>query len=68
MIVEDMARDIRRACAEDGAAILVAEQNLWFARRCADRLYLLDSGQVVFEGSWADFDDKPELKSRYLAV
>jgi hypothetical protein len=29
---------------------------------------VLDSGQVVFSGNWQDFDDKAEIRNRYLAM
>ena len=51
-----------------GVTLLLAEQSLGFARRCTDYVYLLDSGRIVFQGSWQAFDEHPELESRYLAV
>jgi branched-chain amino acid transport system ATP-binding protein len=29
---------------------------------------VLDSGQIVFQGDWQQFDANPEVKTRYLAV
>ena len=59
---------LARVVAAVGAALLLAEQNVSFARRCTDYVYLLDTGRVVFSGSWEAFDAQPELKTRYLAV
>jgi ABC-type branched-subunit amino acid transport system ATPase component len=67
-IVEDMARDIVESCARDGVGLLLCEQNIWFARRCTDRAYVIDTGRVVFEGTWAEFDEEPEIATRYLAI
>jgi ABC-type branched-subunit amino acid transport system ATPase component len=64
----DLAQEVRRARETLGLALLVAEQNIAYARRCTEYLYLMDSGQIVFEGDWAAFDARPELKTRYLAV
>jgi ABC-type branched-subunit amino acid transport system ATPase component len=64
----DLADEVRRAREQLGMSVLVAEQNVAYARRCTERVYLLDSGRVVFEGDWAAFDAKPDLKQRYLAV
>ncbi|HMO44874.1 MAG TPA: ATP-binding cassette domain-containing protein [Rubrivivax sp.] len=64
----DLAQEVRRARESLGLALLVAEQNIAYARRCTEYLYLMDSGQIVFEGDWAAFDARPELKIRYLAV
>jgi len=68
VIVEDLAEKIIEACDAYGIALLLAEQNLWFARQCTSRVVLLDSGSVVFSGDWAEFDRSAELVERYLAV
>lgn len=49
-------------------ALLVAEQNLWFARQCTESVYLVQGGRVVFEGTWNDFDDRRDELAKYLAV
>lgn len=68
VIVEDLAEKIVEACEAYGIALLLAEQNLWFARQCASRVMLLDSGTLVFSGDWAEFDASSDLVERYLAV
>ncbi len=68
LIVQELAEEVRRIREREGAALLLAEQNVSFARHCTDYVYLLDSGRVVFSGSWPEFDARPELKTRYLAV
>ncbi|MBZ6078472.1 ATP-binding cassette domain-containing protein [Microvirga sp. WGZ8] len=68
VIVEDLAEKIVEACATYGIGILLAEQNLWFARQCTSRVLLLDSGSLVFSGDWAEFDASTDLVERYLAV
>jgi ABC-type branched-subunit amino acid transport system ATPase component len=67
VIVERLAEQINAIRAREGLALLLAEQNLWFARHCTSRLYLLDSGRTVFSGSWEEFDARPELM-RSLSV
>jgi len=67
VVVQEMARDIGRL-RETGMSMLISEQNLSFARACTDRLYLIDSGRIVFSGSWPEFDADPALKEKYLAV
>ena len=68
VIVEDLAEKIVEACDAYGIALLLAEQSLWFARQCASRVMLLDSGMLVFSGNWAEFDASSDLVERYLAV
>lgn len=68
VIVEEIAQRLIEMRRTSGVALILAEQNVWFARACTTRLYLLDSGRVVFAGDWAEFDARPELSARYLAV
>ncbi|WP_159915670.1 ABC transporter ATP-binding protein [Pantoea sp. 18069] len=68
LIVAQMAEQIREACAQQGIALLVAEQNVWFARYCSDYVYVMDTGQVVFGGTWAEYDAQPEIAEKYLAI
>ncbi|HWS73543.1 MAG TPA: ABC transporter ATP-binding protein [Quisquiliibacterium sp.] len=68
LIVQELAEEVRRIREREGAALLLAEQNVSFARHCTDFVYLLDTGRVVFSGTWQAFDAQPELKTRYLAV
>jgi branched-chain amino acid transport system ATP-binding protein len=49
-------------------ALLLCEQNIWFARRCTQYVYVIDTGRVVFEGDWDHFDGHPEVQQRYLAL
>ncbi len=68
VIVEQMAEEIVSCCAERGISLILCEQNIWFARACTTRVYLIDTGRIVFEGGWRSFDHDAELKQKYLAV
>jgi len=68
VIVEELSEEIRRVREEQGQALLLTEQNVAFARACTDRLYLIESGRIVFAGDWASFDAQPELQERHLAL
>ncbi|CAN7707264.1 ABC transporter ATP-binding protein [Aminobacter sp. LjRoot7] len=68
VIVEQMATDILARCEAEGIALLLCEQNVWFARKCTDHVYVIDTGRIVFGGSWGDFDGNPEIADKYLAV
>jgi len=68
VIVEELAQEINRVRQQKGQALLVTEQNVAFARACTDRLYLIESGRIVFSGDWASFDAQPELQQRHLAL
>ncbi|HSV82604.1 MAG TPA: ABC transporter ATP-binding protein [Ramlibacter sp.] len=68
VIVEQLVHDVRRICQQSGAALLLCEQSVWFSRRCTDYVHLLDSGRLVFSGTWDQFDENKELRLRYLGV
>lgn len=68
VIVEKLAQQLIEIRARNGTALLIAEQNVLFARLCTERVYLIDCGRIAFEGSWAAFDARPDLQQRYLAV
>jgi branched-chain amino acid transport system ATP-binding protein len=48
--------------------MLLVEQNFDLAIELADRVYLIDHGQIVFEGAVRDLLSRPELAARYLGV
>ncbi|CAH1660449.1 ABC transporter ATP-binding protein [Chelatococcus asaccharovorans] len=68
IIVEQMAKSINAICDEHRVALLLSEQNLWFARQCTHALHVLDTGRIVFSGTWDEFDAYPEVRNRHLAV
>ncbi|MDP3899113.1 MAG: ABC transporter ATP-binding protein [Mesorhizobium sp.] len=68
IIVEEIADQLIAMRKTEQTTLILAEQNVWFARACTERLYLIDSGRIVFEGDWAAFDSQPDLRERYLAV
>ena len=68
IIVEQMAKSINAICDEHQVALLLSEQNLWFARQCTHALHVLDTGRIVFSGTWDEFDASPEVRNRHLAV
>ena len=68
IIVQQMARQLRESCDLDGTGLLLCEQNLWFARQCTERVYVIDAGRIVFKGDWQEFDQNSHVKEKYLAV
>jgi branched-chain amino acid transport system ATP-binding protein len=51
-----------------GLGLLVAEQNLAFARLVAERVHVIERGAVRFSGTVAEFDAAPEARDAYLAL
>ena len=68
IIVEEMAHDVVHTCSDKNVALLLCEQNIWFARRCTHYVYVIDTGRIVFEGDWDAFDRAPHVQQRYLAL
>ena len=51
-----------------GQTVLISEQNLRFATELADRIYIIEKGDIRYEGSPADLAAHPELRQKYLMV
>jgi urea transport system ATP-binding protein len=65
-IIKDIGRAIIYLKEQAGLAIVLVEQYLDFARELADRIAIMDRGEVVFSGTAADLDD-PAVR-RHLTV
>jgi ABC-type branched-subunit amino acid transport system ATPase component len=68
LIVESLAEVIKKVINEIGVGVLLAEQNINFSRKLTQYVYLIDQGRLIFEGTWEEFDERPHLKEKYLAV
>jgi len=62
--VEAIIREIKSA----GMTILLVEQNLYSALTVADRCYIIDQGQIRFEGTPEEIRSNEEVRRRYLHV
>jgi len=67
VVVKSLAENIA-ALKRQGLAILMAEQNVTFARRLADRAYIIEKGEIRFDGSMAALDADERLRRAYLSV
>jgi branched-chain amino acid transport system ATP-binding protein len=66
-----LVRELGRILAQlkaGGASILLVEQNLAFALRIADRVYLMSKGKIVHESRPDELLRNDEIKARYLGV
>ena len=63
-LVEDTIRRLH----ENGTAILLVEQNLGTTLALADRVYVMEKGQIRLESTAADLRAAPDLLARYLGV
>jgi branched-chain amino acid transport system ATP-binding protein len=56
------------ALKREGLTILLSEQNLKFAARLADRAYIIEKGQVRFDGSMAALMGDEGMRRKYLTI
>jgi len=67
LIVEQMANTIIEL-KKEGLSILLSEQNIHFARLVSDRVYVLEKGQIHWQGSMMQLDDNLDVQRAYLTV
>lgn len=67
MVVE-LVVDMLRELKAEGVSMLLVEQNLQMALDLAERVYILDQGAVVFEGSARELINDDQLTASYLGV
>ena len=67
VIVEQMAHMIIELKSK-GCSILLSEQNLHFAELVSDRAYVLEKGQIRFEGSMDALAAAQDIRRAYLSV
>jgi branched-chain amino acid transport system ATP-binding protein len=67
LIVEQMAQMIGEL-KKEGLAVLLSEQNVQFAAAVSDRAYVLEKGQVRFEGSMHELSENEEVRRQYLTI
>ncbi len=67
VIVEQMAQMIIEL-KEKGVSILLSEQNMHFAELVSDRAYVLEKGQIRFEGSMEELAANEAVRQAYLSV
>ena len=67
VIIEQMANTITELKRE-GLSVLLSEQNLHFARLVSDRAYIIEKGQIRFEGSMQELEENEDVRNAYLTV
>jgi branched-chain amino acid transport system ATP-binding protein len=67
MVVRELGRTIE-ALKNAGTSILLVEQQLAFALRYADVVFIMSKGRIVHQCSPAELAADAETKTRYLGV
>jgi len=67
VIVDDIS-EIMERLQDEGLTILLAEQNSTFALRHAERLSLLENGEIQLAGSASEFRDNEYVRDAYIGI
>jgi branched-chain amino acid transport system ATP-binding protein len=67
VIVEQMANAIIEL-KKQGLSVLLSEQNIHFAELVCDRVYVLEKGQLQWQGAMAEFASDAQAQRRLLSV
>lgn len=67
VIVEQMVQAMLEL-KRQGVGILLSEQNLFFAALVADHAYVLEKGQVRFQGTMAELQADEAVRNTYLGL
>jgi branched-chain amino acid transport system ATP-binding protein len=67
IVVKDIL-DVCRRLVTEGPTVVIVEQNLRAALRLATRVYVLNKGQIVFEGTPVELQQDHEVTKRYIGI
>jgi branched-chain amino acid transport system ATP-binding protein len=67
VIVEQIA-DVLRDVRGDRIPVLLVEQRLDFCLALADRVYVMETGRIVFQGTTEEFEVDHSIRDKYLAL
>ena len=67
VIVQEIEKTLQ-LIREEGMTTIIVEQNAVAALNLADRAVILDTGQVVYDGSAKEVLDNEDLRHEYLAI
>ena len=67
VIVEQMAKTILEL-KQEGLCVLLSEQNLHFAKLVADRAYIIEKGQIRYQGTMRELAADQQIRAAYLSV
>jgi len=67
-LIVDLLRERVAELKATGLSIVLAEQNLQFVMALADRVYILEKGEVRFTGTPADLQGDKRIVQQYLTV
>jgi branched-chain amino acid transport system ATP-binding protein len=60
--------DVIKRIRQEGATVLIVEQNVKQTLEIADRAYVLESGKMVKDGTGTALLKDPQVKAAYLGL
>ncbi len=67
LVVQAIRKNISQI-QQEGVTVLIAEQNSALALQVSQRAYILEKGQVSWQGSTSLLEENPEILEQYLGV
>jgi len=67
LVVDALLKQLKRL-KQSGQTVLISEQNLRFANELADRIYIIEKGEIPYQGTPAQLAAEPEVRQKYLMV
>jgi len=67
LIVKEIGQLINKI-TQTGISVLLAEQNMRFTMKIAQRGYIIDKGRIFHQGTMAELREDKEIIGKYLAV
>jgi branched-chain amino acid transport system ATP-binding protein len=68
VIVEELARAVKRLAATEGLTMILVEQNTRLALDISPRAAVMDRGRIVFDGASAELKRDPDRLHRLIGV
>ncbi|MEN9804495.1 MAG: hypothetical protein RIS41_1342 [Actinomycetota bacterium] len=68
LITQELFEVLKRLNAEEGLSVLLVEQNANLALKVAQRVYLLETGNVVASGTAAEIASDDSIRKAYLGA
>ena len=67
LVVDALLKRLK-ALKAAGQTVLISEQNLRFATELADRVYIIEKGEIRYQGTPTELAAQPDLRQKYLMV
>ncbi len=67
LVVDALLKRLK-ALKSAGQTVLISEQNLRFANELADRVYIIEKGEIRYHGTPAELAAQPAVRQKYLMV